>query len=404
MLSKIGGTTWQTRKMNYFVKNDIIELGRGKIISHIDMEQIPGEYPVYSSSATNNGQIGSYGKYMFDEELITWSVDGGGRFFYRPKHKFSVTNVSGYLRIRTDALDYRYLYYLLDLQHSHITFDYTYKAHPSVIVNLYEVYDLPLSEQRRIAEILDAADEAIRQTERVIAKLRQVKAGLLHDLLTRGLDAQGRLRDPVAHPEQFKDSPLGRIPREWEVKHLTEELSFPTGQVDPKQEPYRGWPLIAPDHIESVTGRLLAIQTAAEQNAISGKYAFEPGDVLYSKIRPYLRKAVLADCVGLCSADMYPLRPSSGLDSRFLLALILGEDFSRFASAVSMRSGFPKINREEFGEYETVLPPFEEQRCIAATLDAADARIRAEEATLAKLRQVKRGLMDDLLTGRVRVL
>ncbi len=67
------------------------------------------------------------------------------------------------------------------------------------------------SEQRRIAEILDAADEAIRQTERVIAKLRQVKAGLLHDLLTRGLNEHGRLRDPQAHPEQFKNSPLGRI-------------------------------------------------------------------------------------------------------------------------------------------------------------------------------------------------
>ena len=72
----------------------------------------------------------------------------------------------------------------------------------------------PISEQRRIAEILDTLDEAIRKTEQVIAKLQQMKQGLLHDLLTRGIDDNGELRAPDQHPEQFKDSPLGRIPRE----------------------------------------------------------------------------------------------------------------------------------------------------------------------------------------------
>lgn len=79
----------------------------------------------------------------------------------------------------------------------------------------------PLPEQRRIAEILDTVDEAIRKTEQVIAKLKLIKQGLLHDLLTRGIDENGELRDPVRHPEQFKDSPLGRIPREWEVRPLS---------------------------------------------------------------------------------------------------------------------------------------------------------------------------------------
>ena len=68
--------------------------------------------------------------------------------------------------------------------------------------------------------MLDTVDEAIAKTEAVIAKLKQVRAGLLHDLLTRGLDENGQLRDPIAHPEQFQDSPLGRIPREWTVVSL----------------------------------------------------------------------------------------------------------------------------------------------------------------------------------------
>ncbi len=86
-------------------------------------------------------------------------------------------------------------------------------------------------EQSRIAAVLDTVDEAIAKTEAVIAKLRQVRAGLLHDLLTRGLDKNGQLRDPIAHPEQFQDSPLGRIPREWGVQALRDcligNLSFP---------------------------------------------------------------------------------------------------------------------------------------------------------------------------------
>jgi type I restriction enzyme S subunit len=261
----------------------------------------------------------------------------------------------------------------------------------------------PIQEQQIIAEVLENIDKTIAHTSSLIAKLKLMKAGLLHDLLTRGLDENGELRDAIGHPEQFKDSPLGRIPKDWEVVKLVDHISLPNGQLDPKQQPYCNWVLIAPDHIESETGRILNLQTAAEQNAISGKYGFQLGDVLYSKIRPYLRKAVLADREGLCSADMYPLRPEPTIVSRFLLALILGEDFSRFATAVSMRSGFPKINREELSGYQLALPTYKEQQRIAEILDTYDTRIRTEEAYRDKLKLQKKGLMHDLLTGKVRV-
>ncbi len=266
-----------------------------------------------------------------------------------------------------------------------------------------QVADIPCPEQHRIAEILDTIDETIQKTEALISKLKAMKQGMLHDLLTRGLDKNGKLRDPKTHPEQFKDSTLGRIPKEWAVVRLLDHVSLPNGQVDPKQMPYCHWPLIAPDHIESVTGRLLCLETAIEQGAISGKYEFKPGDVLYSKIRPYLRKAVLADRQGLCSADMYPLQPGPSLVPRFLLDVILGEHFSRFAASVSERSGFPKINRKELGEYRLALPSTDEQLHIASVMDTHGARIRTEEQYRDKLKLQKKSLMHDLLTGKVRV-
>ena len=107
--------------------------------------------------------FGRYNKYMFDEELITWSVDGGGFLFYRPKHKFSITNVGGYLRIiRTDLLNYKFIYYILTHLHSTINFDWVKKAHPSVLRKEYKTIPIPpLPEQQRIVSILDKAFSAI---------------------------------------------------------------------------------------------------------------------------------------------------------------------------------------------------------------------------------------------------
>lgn len=259
-------------------------------------------------------------------------------------------------------------------------------------------------EQNRIVKILSTLDRAIEKTEALIAKYQQIKAGLMHDLFTRGVTANGKLRLPREQaPALYQESPIGWIPKGWDVKRLVDITAFPSGQVDPRQSQFAEWILVAPDHIEKETGRLLEMQTAREQGAISGKYTFQPGDIVYSKIRPYLRKAILADFTGLCSADMYPLRPVSGVNPRYLLGVVLGDHFSRFAESVSMRSGFPKINRDEMSGYRCAVPPSLEQEIIAEILLIQDAMLTTTQEEVAKLRQQKLGLMSDLLTGRVRV-
>lgn len=138
----------------------------------------------------------------------------------------------------------------------------TFRAISKGDLDALEVRLPPLPEQRRIAEILDTADAAIRETERVIAKLRQVKQGLLHDLLTRGLDAHGHLRDPDTRPEQFKDSSLGWIPREWEILPLAEVTDVNRGKFShrPRNDPdyYGGqYPFIQTGDIASAEGDLI---------------------------------------------------------------------------------------------------------------------------------------------------
>jgi len=151
--------TGEVRSLDELIENGVIELTRGKVISRKDIDSCPGHFPIYSSAKENEGKFGEYGRYMFDEDLITWSVDGGGMPFYRPRHKFSVTNVGGVLRIKDQGvLDYQFLHYVLLLRHSETKFDWVRKAHPSVIRKLYrDIPILPLAEQQRIVAILDEA-------------------------------------------------------------------------------------------------------------------------------------------------------------------------------------------------------------------------------------------------------
>jgi type I restriction enzyme S subunit len=201
----------------------------------------------------------------------------------------------------------------------------------------------------------------------------------------------------------YKQSEVGAIPVEWQVRPFMSIVNIANGQVDPKRDPYRSMILVAPDHIESRTGRLLARITAAEQRAISGKYLFSPRDVVYSKIRPYLRKATLVDFEGLCSADMYPLKAAADVSPGYLLALILANHFSVYAESVSVRSGMPKINRDELALYNAALPTLAEQEAIAGALSDADAWIESLEQLIAKKRQIKQGAMQELLTGKRRL-
>jgi len=90
----------------------------------------------------------------------------------------------------------------------------------------------------------------------------------------------------------------------------------------------------------------MEVRTAAEERVISGKYLFEAGDVLYSKLRPYLRKVVVAPFRGLCSADVYPVRPyKQAVEPMFLAWMLLTDKFTAYATAESRRARMPKLNR-----------------------------------------------------------
>jgi len=285
-----------------------------------------------------------------------------------------------------------------------------YPAVPESDVKLLHIPVPPLPEQRRIAEILDAADEAIRQTERLIAKLKAVKAGLLQDLLTHGLDEHGHLRDPQAHPEQFKDSPMGRIPGEWQVRRLGEFGEFKNGLNKGKEDFGFGTKFV---NISDVYLPRLDTDNLGRMNATSSEvesYRLEVGDILFD------RSSVKLEGVGyptvfegadepviFCGFIIRFRMLESIARPIFLCEQMRDELFRNRMFQIATRSANVNVNQEQLSKLQVVLPPVQEQETIITILDIHNARIRAEEAELAKLRKVKRGLMDDLLTGKVRV-
>ncbi|HEX5355777.1 MAG TPA: restriction endonuclease subunit S [Aquabacterium sp.] len=175
---------WDYFRVAELEKLGLLRLGRGNVISKKDIDATPGDCPIYSSSVKNDGEFGRYGNFMFDEELITWSVDGGGNFFYRSKHRFSVTNVCGYMRADSMRLNYRYLAAQLQFEHGKKTFDYQSKAHPSVVRAEYLIPIPKIEEQTAIAIVLSNMEADLATLESRLIKTRAIKQGMMQELLT----------------------------------------------------------------------------------------------------------------------------------------------------------------------------------------------------------------------------
>ena len=172
----LDGVAVEWKQLGELEDEGFVKLGRGNVISKKDLASTPGDFPVYSSSAIGIGEFGRYGKYMFDDERITWSVDGGGRFFFRSAHKYSVTNVCGWMTVlKQDRLNTRFLYHVLSGAWERKVFDYIKKAHPSVIRDEYEIPipcpDNPKKSLEIQAEIVRILDAMTAHTAELTAEL-----------------------------------------------------------------------------------------------------------------------------------------------------------------------------------------------------------------------------------------
>ena len=258
-------------------------------------------------------------------------------------------------------------------------------------------------------------DEAIAKTEAVIAKLKQVRAGLLHDFLTRGLDDHGQLRDPIAHPEQFQESPLGQIPREWRWSKFDDVLAGIEAGKSPDYPDYRAPPgewgvlkvsAVWPEGFRPYENKW--VTKAIHQNPA---YEVHDGDLLISRSNTYELVGIVSLVRGtsprlmLCDKTLrLRLKPDRGLNPFFALMLQTRTARSQIEVNATGTSGSMKnISQGVIRGLVLAYPEVEEQHRILAVMALMDQELEVLGRELGKLLSLKSGLMSDLLTGRVRV-
>ena len=239
-----------------------------------------------------------------------------------------------------------------------------------------------LPEQHAIAAALSDVDALLAGLDRLIAKKRDLKQAAMQQLLT------GQTRLPG-----FQD--------EWESTTFGQIAQPRRDRVDPRSSGVQDF-CVELEHIAPAGGELLGHTTASEQSSI--KSVFSTGDVLFGKLRAYLRKYWLATCPGVCSTEIWVLAPKSQLmTTEFLFQLVKTDDFIEAASN-SYGTHMPRSDWSVVKNFAFTLPPVPEQSAIATVLSDIDAELTALEARRAKTRALKQAMMQELLTGKTRLV
>jgi len=244
-------------------------------------------------------------------------------------------------------------------------------------------------EQQKIAEILETVDNAIEKTDRIIEKYKRIKQGLMQDLLTKGIDENGNIRSEETH--EFKDSPLGRIPEEWEVVRLGEVFNIRAGgdisrlsYFDTRDGKFK-YPIFS-NTLENkgLYGYSDTFTYPEGCITITGRGALGYAIPRFEKFNAIIRVLVLI--------------PKFDVDIVFV-----SEYINCKVNFVIESTGVPQLTAPKVVEYYIPLPPLPEQQRIAEILSQLDQAIEKEQQYKEKLERLKQGLMEDLLTGKVRV-
>jgi restriction endonuclease S subunit len=312
---------------------------------------------------------------------------------------FLVTNnekgwiISGQLlriRIKNKNLNHKYLTYFLK---SNRVQDYLKgssvgSTRESINTTILEklIVDLPpLPEQQKIAEILSTVDEKIEVIEAQINQTTELKKGLMQQLLTKG----------IGHTK-FKDSPLGKIPKCWDCKYF-EDIAL---NVSTKYKERNG-KCVELEHLEQNTGKLIGYDDY--ENKSSLKTHFQKSDILFGKLRPYLRKFWYSEFEGCCTTELMVFRSKDNVDSKFLFYLVQLESFILHSVSKSFGTKMPRTSWAIIKKYYLALPPLKEQRKISSILSLIDDKLICLTSKKERFENFKKGLMQQLLTGKLRV-
>ncbi|MGN4715343.1 restriction endonuclease subunit S [Bacillus cereus group sp. MYBK226-2] len=340
---------------------------------------------------------------LYENEILIANIGANvGEVFLMPRVNKPATIAPNMILMRVnDKNDFRYIYYYLSsmIGQREIANEISGSGQPKLNkTGLKKVFvSVPnLAEQRRIAGVLSLIDEVIQKTEDIIKQTEEVKKGLMQQLLTKG----------IGHTK-FKKAEIGEIPEDWEVSHLSTYC-----QVNPTYRLDKG---TLCDYVEmaAVNTDLPQVSYFDEREAGTGSGSrFKNGDVVFARITPCTengKTALISSMnteVGIGSTEFIVLSPiRNKMDSKFLYYLVKWDKIRSYAiSKMVGTTGRQRVPKEVFkDELIVAFPTLNEQKRIGEILYNFDVKISKEKEKKEKLHVLKKGLMQSLLTGKVRV-
>jgi type I restriction enzyme, S subunit len=263
------------------------------------------------------------------------------------------------------------------------------------------------TEQTTIARILSKVDESIAQTEQLIAKYTRIKTGLMQDLLTKGIDEHGNIRSEQTH--EFKDSPLGRIPKEWEVKRLDQMTKSNSpivyGILMPGKHFFGGIPVVKVKDIFDEKIHFEDLLLTNPKIALAFKRSELMKDDLLFTIRGTVGRCafVPVELEGAnITQDTARIRVKNEY-KEYVRYAFETPDSKFYIQLNTIGQAVKGINLKALRELNILVPPPNEAQLIAKELNTANNVLSGEATNLKKLQSLKTGLMQDLLSGKVRV-
>ncbi|WP_274878242.1 restriction endonuclease subunit S [Vibrio harveyi] len=261
----------------------------------------------------------------------------------------------------------------------------------------------PLPEQKKIAAILTSVDEVIEKTQAQIDKLKDLKTGMMQELLTRGVGVDGK-----PHSE-FKDSPVGRIPKSWEVVNVGSLVDVidpqPDHRTPPEVEngiPYVGLGDIDKSGVINFSGARKVSQAAFDKQCKS--FELHKGAFVFGKIGTIGSPSILPEQRFYClSANVVLITGVNYEVLRYIFQVftsgIINEQISQQTNTTSQ----PALGIKKVRDFLIPLPTLSEMKSLVGALTSIDQRLTVVKTKLDKLKSSKKALMQDLLTGKVRV-
>jgi type I restriction enzyme S subunit len=390
-------------------------LGRGRVISNLEIGANGGEYPVYSSQTENDGIMGYLNTYDFEGEYVTWTTDGAnaGTVFYR-RGKFNCTNVCGTIQPKNwDQIDLRYLPYLLNLG---TKISVRLDINPKLMNNMMAKIPLlvpPKEEQTAITNFLDEKtaqiDKLISNKQNLIGLLKEERTAVINQAVTKGIDPNIKLT-----PSGIDW--LGDIPEHWEVKKLRYVGNCQNGISKGADYFGSGFPFLSYGDVYKNEELPLSVSGLAQSTDDDRyHYSVEEADVLFT------RTSETVEEIGIASTCMQTLNNSTF--SGFLIRFrphknILHKGFSKyyFRSQIH-RAYFVKemnlvtrasLSQDLLKNLPIVIPPIDEQLKVFDYLEnetkRMDITVSKIEKEIELLQEYRTALISEVVTGKIKVI